>query len=77
MSFAASGREPAALAVAQELVAQPDAGVGALQQARDVREHGRPEVGLADAQVRRQRRERVIRHLRPRRAHLYQKIKLN
>ena len=49
--------------VPQKLVAQPDARVRALEQARDVGKDGRPEIQLAHAQIGHQRRERVIRNL--------------
>ena len=55
----------AALDVAQELQAQALAGVGAGDQAGDVGDGERRAAGLDDAEVRHQRRERVVGDLRP------------
>ena len=61
-------QQPAALHVGEELVAEPGAGAGALDQPGDVGEHELAVVPLDRAEHRLERRERVVGHLRAARA---------
>ena len=53
--------QPGALDVGEELVSEPGAGAGALDQARDVGDHQLAVVELERAEHRLERRERVVR----------------
>src|SRR5438034_5433964 len=69
-------QDPAALDVAEKTIAEPGAFMRTLDQTGNVGKHEFAAVDLDHAQLWMQRRERVLRNLRPGRAHRREKGRL-